>query len=99
MDILIASHLTQQILVSFQNGRRCRLHICQRTNWATFQLRRTMWLLTRKHAFFGQVTEEGSLKLLVELVNETIFHKVKVPREGTLARARPPGKLATLSTT
>ncbi|KAI3033814.1 hypothetical protein CBS76997_11227 [Aspergillus niger] len=52
-----------------------------------------------QHAFFGQVTEEGSLKLLVELVNETIFHEVKVRREGTLARARPLGKLATLSTT
>ncbi|GAA93249.1 hypothetical protein AKAW_11361 [Aspergillus luchuensis IFO 4308] len=52
-----------------------------------------------QHAFFGQVTEEGSLKLLVELVNETIFHEVKVRREGTLARARPLGKLATPSTT
>ncbi|KAI2858985.1 hypothetical protein CBS63078_11311 [Aspergillus niger] len=52
-----------------------------------------------QHAFFGQVTEEGSLKLLVELVNETIFHEVQVRREGTLARARPLGKLATPSTT
>ncbi|KAI2884494.1 hypothetical protein CBS63078_11325 [Aspergillus niger] len=52
-----------------------------------------------QHAFFGQVTEERSLKLLVELVNETIFHEVQVRREGTLARARPLGKLATPSTT
>ncbi|BCR99942.1 uncharacterized protein AKAW2_50284S [Aspergillus luchuensis] len=51
------------------------------------------------HAFFGQVTEEGSLKLLVELVNETIFHEVQVRREGTLARARPLAKLATPFTT
>ncbi|PYH67018.1 uncharacterized protein BO88DRAFT_466167 [Aspergillus vadensis CBS 113365] len=52
-----------------------------------------------QHAFFGQVTEEGSLKLLVELVNETISHEVQVRREGTLARARPLGKLAMPSTT
>ncbi|KAI3047713.1 hypothetical protein CBS147353_11730 [Aspergillus niger] len=52
-----------------------------------------------QHAFFGQVTEAGSLKLLVESVNETIFHEVQVRREGTLARARPLGKLAMPSAT
>ncbi|BCS00222.1 uncharacterized protein AKAW2_50563A [Aspergillus luchuensis] len=51
------------------------------------------------HALFGQVTEERSLKLLIELVNETIFHEVQVRREGTLARARPLAKLATPFTT
>ncbi|RDH26134.1 hypothetical protein BDQ94DRAFT_155966 [Aspergillus welwitschiae] len=43
VDILIASeHLTQQILISFPNDRRCRLRICQRTNWASYMDLRAM---------------------------------------------------------
>ncbi|OJZ80290.1 hypothetical protein ASPFODRAFT_148062 [Aspergillus luchuensis CBS 106.47] len=52
-----------------------------------------------QHAFFGPVTGEGGLTLLVELVNKTIFHGVTVRRAGTLVRTGPLGKPVTPSTT
>ncbi|GKZ75213.1 hypothetical protein AnigIFM50267_003318 [Aspergillus niger] len=63
------------------------------------QPRPAMRPLTRKHAFFGPVTGEGGLTLLVELVNKTIFHEVTVRRAGTLVRTGPLGKPVTPSTT
>ncbi|KAL3248942.1 hypothetical protein ABHI18_011838, partial [Aspergillus niger] len=77
-------------------ARRCNA-LNQR--WPRATLRGAWIIYCRKHALFGQVTEERSLKLLIELVNETIFHEVQVRREGTLARARPLAKLATPFTT
>lgn len=57
--------------------------------------------LTGKHAFFEQVAGAGGLKLLVDLVNETVFHGVIVRREGALASARAEalGKPAGVPTT
>ncbi|BCR99868.1 uncharacterized protein AKAW2_50210S [Aspergillus luchuensis] len=52
-----------------------------------------------QHTFFGQVTGEGGLKILVELVNRTIFHEITFPPEDSLAKTGPLGKPVEPSTT
>ena len=46
----------------------------------------------RKARLFEQVAGAGGLKLLVELVNGTVFHGVIVRREGAFSRAGARGK-------
>ncbi|KAL4891315.1 hypothetical protein BDV59DRAFT_194492 [Aspergillus ambiguus] len=52
-----------------------------------------------RHPFFGQMSGEGGLKMLVELVNRTAHHEVKIRRESALYEPGAKGKPVRLVTT